>query len=261
MAARPLAHRDVFLPAVGALIALAWISLAVWERSAYARYLHHGELAGLQGGDGLPVLAQALAYVAGWTLMTVAMMLPTVLPLVEMFRRMVRDRADRGVLAATLVLGYLAVWAGFGVAAHGFDWVLHELYEQSAWLQARPWLFSAGVLLAAGAYQFSSLKYRCLDECRSPLNFIMQHWRGGPGVRRQAFVLGVHHGAFCVGCCWALMLLMFAIGTGSVGWMLVIGAVMAIEKNMRWGRKLSAPVGVALIAWGALIALDQSFVW
>lgn len=258
---RPLAHRDVFLPAVGGLIVLAWLTLAVWERSAYGRYLKHTELAHFETApDAWPLVAQASAYVAGWTLMTVAMMLPTALPLIETFRRLTRERADRGTLVALLVLGYLALWSAFGVGAHLFDLALHELHHESAWLQAHPWVFSAGILLAAGAFQFSALKYRCLDECRSPLGFVMRHWQGS-SERFHAFVLGAHHGLFCVGCCWALMLLMFAIGTGSVGWMLVLGAVMAIEKNMPWGRKLSRPVGVVLLAWGAAIALDHSWAW
>ena len=77
----------------------------------------------------------------------------------------------------------------------------------------------------------------------------------------QALLLGVRHGAYCVGCCWALMLLMFAVGTGNVGWMLALGAVMAIEKNMPWGQKLSSPLGVALLGWGTLIVVDHSWAW
>src|SRR5262249_15833043 len=96
------------------------------------------------------------------------------------------------------------------------------------------------------------LKYHCLDKCRTPLSFIMQHWHGIT-PRRDAFLLGTHHGVFCVGCCWAIMLLMFVVGTGNVDWMLVLGGVMGIEKNASWGKKLSRPLGLALIAWGALI--------
>jgi len=258
---KPLAHRSLFLPVVGALIALAWVTLFVWERSPYGRYLSHAELGHLDLATGVePVAVQAALYVAGWMLMTVAMMLPTTLPLLEIFRRLTRDRADRGRLVLLLVCGYLAVWLAFGMAAHVFDLGLHKLFDRSGWLQANPWVFGAAPLLVAGAFQFSDLKYRCLEKCRTPLSFVMEHWRG----RReslQAFALGASHGIFCVGCCWALMLLMFAVGTGSIGWMLVLGAVMAIEKNMPWGRKLSAPLGAVLIAWGALIVLNHSWSW
>lgn len=257
----PLRHRSLFLPILVGLISLAWVVLFIWERSPYGRYLSHSELGGISLSSGAsPILLQAALYVTGWTLMTAAMMLPTSLPLIEIFRRLTQDRADRTVLAMLVIAGYLAVWLAFGVAAHVFDLGLHEVFEQSAWLQANTWAFGAGVLLLAGVFQFTSLKYRCLDKCRMPFSFVMQYWRRG-ATRTQAFLLGGYHGAFCVGCCWALMLLMFAVGTGNVGWMLVLGAVMAIEKNMPWGRKLSIPLGAALIVWSVLIALNHSWSW
>ena len=239
---------NLFLPLVGALITLTWITLWVWEQSPYGRYLNHQELADLDLG----LLDQAGLYVVGWCLMVVAMMLPTSLPLVEMFRRLTRRRNDHRQLVALLIVGYLAVWFGFGLVAHIFDWSLHELVEAVPYLVANAWIFGAAVLIVAGAFQFSSLKYRCLDKCRAPLSFLSQHWRGS-AQSVQAFLLGAHHGLFCVGCCWALMLLMFAVGIGNVGWMMGLGAVMAIEKNVSWGRRLSAPLGVGLLAWGLAI--------
>jgi len=192
--------------------------------------------------------------------MTAAMMLPTTFPLIEIFRRLTQRREDRTQLLVSLVAGYLGVWLLFGIAAHLFDIGLHDAFGHSDWLQANAWVFGAGPLLVAGAFQFTRLKYRCLDKCRAPLSFVMQHWRGSD-TRMQALRLGAHHGLFCVGCCWALMFLMFAVGTGSVGWMLALGAVMALEKNMPWGRKLSAPLGILLLLWGGLIVLDHSWSW
>jgi predicted metal-binding membrane protein len=96
-----------------------------------------------------------------------------------------------------------------------------------------------------------------LDKCRSPLSFIVEHWRGRQ-EGRLAFRLGVRHGMFCLGCCWSLMLVTFTVGVGNIGWMLVIGAVMAAEKNMRGGRRLGAPVGVVLVGWGLALILRSA---
>ncbi len=112
----------------------------------------------------------------------------------------------------------------------------------------------AFILLLAGAYQFTPLKHRCLDKCRSPFSFVVEHWQGRR-ERWQAFQLGIHHGLFCVGCCWALMLLMFATGVGSLVWMLALTAVMVIEKTSRWGARLVAPVGVALLVAGVAVSV------
>jgi predicted metal-binding membrane protein len=237
------------------VIALAWLTLWMWERSPYGRYLSHGELAGLDRSDGSEALLRAGLYVLGWLLMTVAMMLPTVLPLLAIFRRLVAARAERAQYLALCVLGYLGVWMAFGVVAHGADLVVHEATERIAWLEDNAWAIGAATLLAAGAFQFTALKYRCLDKCRTPLSFVMEHWRGRR-ERWNAFWLGAHHGIFCVGCCWALMLIMFGVGIGNVGWMLALGAVMVIEKNVSWGRRIGRPLGVALLAWGLAVALE-----
>lgn len=255
---KAVAHRSYFLPAMAALVTLAWVMLWAWDRSPYGRYLKHDQLAELDLQSG--ILVSAVLYVAGWTLMTVAMMLPTSLPLIEIFRRLTQRRADQVTLITLLVVGYLAVWLAFGIGAHAFDLGLHALFDRSAWLQANAWVFGAGPLILAGVFQFTQLKYRCLDKCRAPLSFVTQYWRGNR-QRWYSFMLGVHHGAFCVGCCWALMLLMFAVGTGNVGWMLALGAIMAIEKNTPWGHRLSAPLGVGLLAWGSLIVINHGLSW
>ena len=244
-----MADRRAFFALAGSLIALAWCALWIWDRSPYGRYLSHERLGDIDAG---PVLLPIALYLAGWTLMTVAMMLPTALPLFDIFRRLTARRADRFQLLALVIAGYLGVWMGFGVAAHGADWLLHEIVGRSSWLEANAWLIGAATLFVAGAFQFSRLKYRCLEECRAPLSFVTQYWRGRH-ERRNAFLLGAGHGLFCVGCCWALMLLMFGIVVGNIAWMLVLGAFMAAEKNLPWGRKLSAPLGVALLGWGGVI--------
>jgi len=256
-----LTHRKIFLFILLGLVTLAWLSLWIWEQSPYGRYLNHAELGPIGSNDGvLSLLRQGAIYTGGWVLMTIAMMLPATVPLLQTFRRLTVRRPDSNKLLSLVITGYLAVWFGFGISAHLFDYVLHESYEQITWLQRNPWVFGAGPLLLAGAFQFSRLKYSCLDKCRSPVSFVMQYWRG-KRERWNSFLLGAHHGIFCVGCCWALMFLMFAVGTGSVGWMLVLACVMAIEKNMPWGRKLSVPLGIVLLAWGGLIVLYHNFSW
>ena len=244
--------RRYFGPVLVGLIALAWLVLIVWGRSPYGRFLSHDELGESALGASGEAAGAALLFALGWTVMTVAMMLPTSLPLFELFQRLVRQRADAQRLSALLVAGYLAIWSLFGIAAHAGDRLVHLAVEQVALLDENAWAIGAAVFVLAGAYQFTPLKYMCLDKCRSPLSFITEHWRGRR-EQLEAFKLGLHHGLFCVGCCWSLMLLMFAVGVGNVGWMLVLGAVMAIEKNMPWGRRLSAPLGVLLIAAGLAV--------
>jgi predicted metal-binding membrane protein len=145
-----------------------------------------------------------------------------------------------------MVIGYLSAWTFFGLLAHAADAALHAVISGNPFLTVNSWVVGVALLAIAGVFQFSALKYRCLEKCRTPFSFVNEHWRRD-AVRRQSFLLGLHHGIFCVGCCWAIMLLMFIVGTGSVGWMLAIGAVMAIEKNVGWGRRLSAPLGFGLL--------------
>jgi predicted metal-binding membrane protein len=254
MAVRAVAHRSLFLPLLAAMVALAWMLLFFWEQSPYALFLNHALMREICLATGS--LSVANLYVASWVLMVAAMMLPTTFPLIEMFRRLTLSRADQGALMGLLVGGYFAVWLGFGVAMHGVEWLVLSVFDRVGILQRNAWAIGAATLVAAGAFQFSALKHRCLERCRTPLSFVLHYWRT-QGGRAGAFLLGVRHGAFCVGCCWALMLLMFAVAAGNVGWMLALAAVMAVEKNFPWGRHLSAPLGAALIVWGGLIAVER----
>ncbi|AET93502.1 hypothetical protein BYI23_C013560 [Burkholderia sp. YI23] len=254
---RPRLH--LFAPLFAALTAGAWIVLWLWDAGPYARYLHQTSWTELPGVGALcraaPGASTALAatlHSAAWLLMIAAMMLPTAFPLFDTFRRMTIARDERRTLLSLLIAGYAAAWALFGLVAHGFDAALHRLADESPMLLVNGWMIGAAIVAFAGLYQFSRLKTRCLDKCRSPLMFITEHWRG-LSARRESFMLGAGHGIFCIGCCWALMLLMFAVGMGSVGWMLALGAIMAAEKNLGWGKAIGRPLGVALIAWSAWI--------
>jgi predicted metal-binding membrane protein len=230
-----------------ALVAAAWLALWLWGASPYARYLHH------EGGIG-PLPLEAAMFAAGWVLMIVAMMLPSSLPLVTTFGLLVRRRRRPGTLTSLLLAGYLAIWAAFGLAAWALDRGIHAAVAAIPWLAAHPQVIMAATLAAAGAWQFSPLRDRCLDACRSPLGFVVNRWRG-VSERREAFAMGIAHGAFCVGCCWSLMLVMFGVGLANVAAMLVLGGVTAVEKNLPSGRRLTRPLGVILVV-AALYAIS-----
>ncbi|TAM07820.1 MAG: DUF2182 domain-containing protein [Paraburkholderia sp.] len=257
-------HRRIFLPVLGGVIALAWITLWLWARSPYGRYMDHGDWAATgpaaflcQAVPGGSPVVQAALYALSWTLMIMAMMLPTTLPLFNTFERVVAGQPDRLRLLSLLCLGYIAAWSAFGLLAHGLHALLLSGVARVPAMNAYSWLIGAVTLACAGAFQFSKLKYHCLEKCRTPLGFVISHWRG-QARKRQAFALGARHGLFCVGCCWALMLLMFLVGAGSLGWMLLLAAVMAIEKNTPWGPRLSAPLGVALLTWSVLLVASHA---
>jgi predicted metal-binding membrane protein len=230
-------HRSLLFGLVGLISLTAW--LALWQFGVTLHGpVHHHQVA----SD----TTAALLFVGAWTVMTVAMMLPTSVPLIATFDTIAGERPDRSLLVALVVIGYLVTWVLLGLVFFGTGLIVQRFAVTSTWLQTHGYVGGAGLFLIAGLYQFSPLKYRCLDKCRSPLSFVLGHWQGQHD-RRNAMWLGVHHGLFCVGCCWALMLLMFAVGVGNLGWMLTLGAVMAVEKNVSWGRKLSAPLGALLV--------------
>jgi predicted metal-binding membrane protein len=262
-AARALDPQALRVGLVAALSAIAWLALAAWSLSPYGRYLEHGGWVG-EGPFGalcrsIPqgaLIVPALVYALAWLLMITAMMLPTTLPLLGIFGRVVAARPDAGALLGRVVAGYAIAWLGFGLLAHGADSLLHAGAAQVGWLAGRGWAIGAAVLAGAGVFQFSALKYRCLERCRTPFTFINARWQGR-APRREALRIGFEHGVFCVGCCWALMAVMFVVGMGSLGWMLVLAAAMAAEKNLRWGKRLRTPLGLGLIAWaGVLVAAN-----
>jgi predicted metal-binding membrane protein len=240
----PRRDRALLGGTLGALAVAAWLALWLWEGSPYGHYLHH------DGGGPLPI--EASLFAVGWLLMIVAMMLPSSVPLVTTFAVLVRRRRHSERLVVLLLIGYLLVWGAFGLAAWIADRGIHAAVDAVPWLAEHPQIIIATTLAIAGLWQFSPLRDRCLDECRSPLGFVMNRWRG-TSERREALAMGLAHGAFCVGCCWSLMLVMFGVGLGSLSVMLALGAVTAVEKNLPIGRRISRPLGVALILAGLAV--------
>lgn len=188
-----------------------------------------------------------------WVVMMVAMMLPGAAPMIMTYIRIHQRRvASHRAVAPTWVFmaGYLVVWAGFGVTAATTQWMLHQTSMLSSAMGHVAPLSGAALLILAGAYQFSRLKQSCLGKCQSPLGFLMAEWREGLA---GAFSMGARHGAFCAGCCWALMLLMFVGGVMSLAWMVGLASYFLAEKLVPWPRLFSHATGAALIAAGILM--------
>lgn len=221
---------------------IAWVALVAWDLSPYGRFLDHDALAGADVGATW-VLA---AFVAGWVLMLAAMMFPTTYTLVETFTPVARRHGRAGRLVGLVLTGYVAAWTAVGLAAFAADLGLHAAVEALPWLEDRPWLIAAAALAAAGAYQLSPIKDRCLTVCRSPHTFVFGRWRGR-NAHLESLLLGVDAGRYCIGCCAGLMLVTFAVGMGNLGWMLLLGAAMAAEKLWSRGERLSAPLGTVLL--------------
>jgi predicted metal-binding membrane protein len=248
--APPRVERSVLVCSVLLLALAAWAVL--WFADDFANgalHVHHlGHHAQVSGSI-------LLLFTGGWTVMIVAMMLPTTLPIISTFHTIASAREDRFLLVGLVIIGYIITWASFGVIIYLTYLLLHLVVNAIPFLKDNSWAAVPLLLILAGIFQFTSLKYRCLEKCRSPFSFVIEHWQGR-NDRWNAFRLGVDNGIFCVGCCWALMLLMFIVGVGSLGWMFILAAVMAIEKNVSWGRRISTPLGIVLIFWGLILLVN-----
>jgi predicted metal-binding membrane protein len=189
-----------------------------------------------------------------WSVMMAGMMIPSAAPMFFAVERIARHRRDGGPLGVTaaFVLAYVAVWTGFSAAATAAQWALERAGLMSnAMASANVWL-TGFVLVAAGLYQFSALKYACLTRCRTPMGFLLTEWR--PGVR-GVFVTGLHHGIHCVGCCWALMALLFVFGTMNLAAAAGLAALVLAEKALPGGSAIARVLGVALAGWGFWILI------
>jgi predicted metal-binding membrane protein len=231
--------------AVLVAIAIAWALAIVAQLTGKAGSLHHDSL--IEGGP--PLWAALLLFLVAWQAMVAAMMLPSSLPLIRLFDAVSGRQAHPRRARAAFLGGYAAVWTGFGWFAFLGDDLVHQTVDATPWLAARTWLIGGGVLALAGAFQFSELKEKCLSKCRAPGPYLLGHYRRGA---EGGFRLGFGHGLFCLGCCWALMLVMFAAGVAMLPWMAALTAVMVYEKTGRHGEALTPVVGVAFLVLAAI---------
>src|ERR1700694_1164521 len=229
-----------------AMIIAAWTLalLAVLTNQTYLINHHY-----LLEESHLPKAAALVVFLACRQVMTVAMMLPSSLPMMYMMVHASRKQRRPLAIQMTFLAGYTVVWTAFAVAAFLGDTQIHRLVDSWFWLSTHSWLIGAATLTIAGGFQFSPLKERCLKQCRSPFSFFVRYYRKGSGA---AWRLGLRHGMFCLGCCWALMLVMFGLGVGSLLSMAVLTGVMVVEKTFPGGRRLSPVIGIALLLLAVL---------
>jgi predicted metal-binding membrane protein len=190
-----------------------------------------------------------------WWIMMMAMMLPSAAPMILLFAMVNRKQREKGapyVPTAIFAAGYVLVWGAFSLVAVAAQWGLEHSGLLSSMMASTSVTLGAGLLVAAGIYQLTPLKHACLRHCRSPIFFITHHWRPGD---LGALRMGVEHGAFCTGCCWFLMALLFYGGVMSLFWIIGLAVFVLLEKTIPAGHWLAGITGALLIAWGGVLLL------
>lgn len=244
------------------LSALAGISMLAW---LYILYLAWGMKNVDMGVEMAMPQMQAwgsvdfvLTFVM-WAVMMVAVMVPSAAPMVLMFATVNRSRREQKghfVPTGLFLASYLVVWSGFSALATLVQWQLHAAALLSSTIMVTSPVLGGVLLLAAGIFQWTPLKHACLAHCRSPLGHLMTDWREGTG---GAFIMGLRHGSYCVGCCWLLMVLLFVAGVMNLLWVAAIGAFILVEKVIRADRWVSQAAGLLFVVWGAWVAAGALF--
>lgn len=256
---------------LGLLASLVLLTAAAWALTLYQTFSMarpmgiavRGGLDGMEGMAGMAMagiaadgwsLAGAATFLTVWTVMMAAMMLPAAAPMIFMFAA-AQTRREQQVAVPTwiFVAGYLLVWAAGGLVVYvlvqlGSDFATSlDPPQRSNWAP----LALGATLCVAGLYQFTTFKHVCLSHCRSPLAFVAQHWRDG---RVGALKMGLRHGLYCFGCCWALFAVLVAAGVMSVAWMLLLTLVVFVEKLMQAGQRFEGALGIVLVALGIVVS-------
>lgn len=257
---------------LGLCALLVGLTAAAWALTLYQTFSMdmpmgiavRGGMEGMEGMAGMAMggiaadgwsVAGAAAFLAVWTVMMAAMMLPAAAPMIFMFAAAQARREQHVAIPTwTFVAGYLLVWAAAGLVVYVLVQLGSDVATSLDPPQRAKWapLALGATLGVAGVYQFTTLKHICLSHCRSPLAFVAQHWRDG---RVGALTMGLRHGLYCFGCCWALFVVLVATGVMSVAWMLLLTLLVFVEKLLPRGRHFEGSLGVALVALGIVVSL------
>jgi predicted metal-binding membrane protein len=244
--------RVVLLAGLALVLALAWGWLLLGSGMGMSAF-DMTRMAGMDGQLMAPSVwtpSYAALMFSMWWVMMVAMMLPSAAPMLLLFARVNRKNKSAGaplVPAGVFAAGYLIAWGGFSFVAAGLQWALEAARLMSPMLEtANIWL-GAAILVAAGLWQLTPMKTVCLRHCRSPLGFLIGNWHPG---RWGALRMGLEHGAYCLGCCWFLMALLFFGGVMNLYWIIGLAAFVLLEKTIPLGHWLGRAAGVVLVVWG-----------
>jgi predicted metal-binding membrane protein len=237
------------------LTGLAWAYLIHLDQRMSVSAAAHASMAEMGMIVGAPWHASDVLFTfTMWAVMMVGMMGPSAGPVLLLFAGTQARRSGRGASRMTLAFafGYLAVWLAFSASAALAQWALHETALLSTTMTASSPSLGGGILAAAGAYQLTPAKWMCLQHCQSPVGFLMSHWRDGLS---GAFRMGVRHGSYCLGCCWALMGVLFVVGVMNLAWVGALSVFIVLEKTGWIGARTGRVVGVVMIAAGVFLAV------
>jgi predicted metal-binding membrane protein len=259
--------RAIVLAALIIITGLAWADIIWLARDMAMDGMDMTGFRMIPAGQGLMMPADApwqpleFAYVlAMWAVMMIGMMTPSVAPMILMYARVGRHAVVSGqpfAASGWFACGYLAAWVGFSILATSAQWALERAALLTPMMESASGVLGAIVLIAAGVYQWTPVKEACLSYCQAPLNFIMRYG-GFRADASGAFALGVRHGFYCIGCCWALMLLLFVGGVMNVLWIAALSGLVLFEKLLPFGKILSRVAGCAFIAGGAWLLFTDS---
>jgi predicted metal-binding membrane protein len=246
----PLARERNLIRVVLLVLAAAGWAVVAWQTSA-----SRGGMA-MAMGDGrmeLTMGMEAPLFLAMWVAMMVAMMFPTATPMILVFHRIQasrRKRSQQYIPTSIFVASYLLVWSMFGAVAFFAASMVGELAHRVPFVDEQAARIGGFVLIAAGLYQLSGLKRACLSKCRSPIGFLISSWRDGwSGALR----MGISHGAYCLGCCWLLFVILFPLGVMNIAAMLAITVLIFAEKSLSFGERAASLAAVTLVAYGVVV--------